>query len=107
MFKGKDMTIAKQVLAAMLAGSALLAAAAQARPPVADFVVQADGYSSSEDGAQSTAMYNAGMQCAAGGAGVRDIILLGSGSDGSGGWWATAMAVCGGAPGSGEMPAPY
>lgn len=94
-------------LALVLAGGTLLAASAQANPPVADFVVQADGYSSSQDGAQSTAMYNAGMQCAAGGAGVRDIILLGSGSDGGGGWWASAMAICGGPPGSGEMPAPY
>jgi hypothetical protein len=101
------MSIAMQGVVAVLGCGLLLAAPAQARPPVADFVVQADGYSNSEDGAQSTAMYNAGMQCAAGGAGVRNIILLGSGSDGSGGWWATAMAVCGGAPGSGEMPAPY
>lgn len=101
------MRIALHGLALVLAGGVLLAAPAQANPPVPDFVVQADGYSSSLEGAQSTAMYNAGMQCAAGGAGVREIILLGSGSDGSGGCWASAMAICGGLPGSGEMPAPY
>lgn len=101
------MTMAKQGLAAALVAMALLALPARANPPVADFVVQADGHSSSLDGAQSTAMYNAGMQCAAAGAGVRQITLLGSGSDGSGGWWAVAMGICGGPPGSGEMPAPY
>lgn len=101
------MTIAKQVLAVSLVCTALLAAPAQANPPVPDFVAHGDGYGSNQADAQNAAMYNAGMQCAAGGAGVRNLIVTGSGRDGSGGWWAVAMAVCGGAPGSGEMPAPY
>jgi hypothetical protein len=71
-----------------------------------DFVVHGNAYSVTQEGAQNTAMYNAGMQCAQAGAGVRSIVLQSSGGTAATGYWATAMAVCGGPAGSGEMPGP-
>lgn len=71
-----------------------------------DFVVHAEGQSSSEEGAQSTAMHNAGLMCIQAGSGIRDIVLTNSWRDLDGIHWASAMAVCGGAPNTGEMPGP-
>ena len=51
-------------------------------------------------------MHNAGLQCIQAGSGVKDLWLSGLWQDAGGTCWATATAVCGGAPNSGEMPGP-
>lgn len=93
-------TLAARAAACVL----LLPAVALAWAP--DFVVHAQGASSTAEGAELTAMHNAGLQCIQVGSGVKDLWLSGLWQDAGGTYWATATAVCGGAPNSGEMPGP-
>lgn len=90
----------------LAAAAAGMAAGSSHARVVPDFVAYGEGYGLTLAGAQNTAMYHAGMQCAQAGAGVRSIVVQGAGGSAATGYWATAMAVCGGPGGSGEMPAP-
>lgn len=98
------MKLTASMAARMAACVLLLPSLALAWAP--DFVVHAEGSSSTQDGARMTAMHNAGLQCIQAGSGVKDIWLTGQWQDGSGIHWASATAVCGGAPNTGEMPGP-